>query len=459
MIKKKAENAHKASNQYGASMDKIVALCKRRGFVYPSSEIYGGLSATWDYGPLGVELKRNIQELWWQEMTRRHDNIVGLDAAILMHPRTWEASGHVDNFNDPLIDCKECKTRYCADHLELKVLTARKCPACGGEMTEPRNFNLMFTTTLGPIESSGMQLYLRPETAQGIFVNFKNVLDTSRVAIPFGIAQVGKAFRNEITTRNFIFRTCEFEQMEMQYFVKPGTEDEHFAYWKEKRLQWYVEKVGISCDNLRFAPHGPNELAHYAKTACDIQYQYPHGWEEMEGIHSRTDYDLARHGEFCGKEIQYLDLQTQERYIPYVIETSSGLSRAVLVTLIDAFCEEAIEGAELRTVLRFHPNVAPYRIAVLPLMKKDGLPEIAQQLKRELEEDYSVFYDQQGSIGRRYRRMDEIGTPFCLTVDPETKVDSCVTLRWRDSMEQQRIPMAEMADTIRKESRAYQRPF
>ncbi len=453
MAKKDFDRSREAANRHGASMDKIVALCKRRGFVYPSSEIYGGLSATWDYGPLGVELKRNIQNLWWQEMTRCHDNIVGLDAAILMHPRSWEASGHIDNFSDPLIDCKGCKTRYRADHLAPEVVTSRKCPACGGEMTEPRNFNLMFTTTLGAMESSGMQLYLRPETAQGIFVNFKNVVDTSRVSIPFGIAQVGKAFRNEITTRNFIFRTCEFEQMEMQYFVKPGTEDQHFNYWREKRLRWYVDRLGIAPENLRFETHGPDELAHYAKDACDIQYLYPHGWEEMEGIHSRTDYDLARHSKFCGKEILYLDPQTQERYTPYVIETSSGLTRAVLVTLLDAYREETLESGDPRIVLRLRPEVAPYRVAVLPLMKKDGLPEIATRLKRELEEDYNVFYDQQGSIGKRYRRMDEIGTPFCLTIDPETKSDDCVTLRFRNSMEQRRVRLAEVPVLIRAESR------
>ncbi len=454
MAKNKADNTHKVANQDGASMDKIVALCKRRGFVYPSSEIYGGLSATWDYGPLGVELKRNIHNLWWNQMTRHHENIIGLDAAILMHPRTWEASGHVDNFSDPLVDCKLCKTRYRADHLKPEIIARRKCPSCSGELTEPRNFNLMFSTTLGPVESSGMQLYLRPETAQGIFVNFKNVVDTNRLAIPFGIAQVGKAFRNEITTRNFIFRTCEFEQMEMQYFVKPGTEDQQFAVWKEKRLRWYTEKMGIRAENLRFEAHGPDELAHYAKGACDIQYHYPHGWEEMEGIHSRTDYDLTRHGEFCGKEIQYLDPQTQERYIPYVIETSTGLTRAVLVTLLDAYREQTLENGDSRTVLRFHPNLAPYRLAILPLMNKDGLPEIASKLKKELE-DYNVFYDQQGSIGKRYRRMDEIGTPFCLTVDPETKTDQCVTLRFRDTMQQSRIPLSKVAEIIHKESRAY----
>ena len=320
-------------------------------------------------------------------------------------------------------------------------------------MTESRNFNLMFTTTLGPIESSGMRLYLRPETAQGIFVNFKNVVDSSRLVVPFGIAQVGKAFRNEITTRNFIFRTCEFEQMEMQYFVKPGTEDEHFIHWKEKRLRWYIENLGIRAERLRLEAHRPDELAHYAKEAYDIQYRYPHGWEEMEGIHSRTDYDLARHSDFCGKEIQYQDPQTQERYIPYVIETSAGLTRAVLVTLLDAYYEQELANGEMRTVLGFCPNVAPYVVAVLPLLKKDGLPDIARQLKLELEEEFHVFYDQQGSIGKRYRRMDEIGTPFCITVDPETKSDNCVTLRWRDSMEQCRIPLKKVSRIIYEESR------
>ena len=437
-------------------MEQIVALCKRRGFVYPSSEIYGGLSATWDYGPLGAELKRNIQDLWWREMVRRHDEIVGLDAAILMHPRTWEASGHVENFSDPLVDCKQCKTRYRADQLEESILNARKCPDCGGQMTQPRDFNLMFTTTLGAVEAEGMQLYLRPETAQGIFVNFKNVLDTSRVRIPFGIAQVGKAFRNEITTRNFIFRTCEFEQMEMQYFVQPGSEDQSFAYWKQERLRWYEQQLGIRLQNLRLEPHTPDQLAHYAKEACDIQYRYPHGWEEIEGIHSRTDYDLARHGEFCGKKIEYLDPQTQERYTPYVIETSSGLSRVVLITLLDAYCEEKLEGGQQRTVLRFNPKVAPYRVAVLPLMKKSGLTEIALQLKRELEDEYHVFYDQQGSIGKRYRRMDEIGTPFCITVDTETPNDQCVTLRFRDSMKQQRVKLAAISSVIREQSQRNQ---
>ncbi|MDF1566990.1 MAG: glycine--tRNA ligase [Spirochaetaceae bacterium] len=466
MAKVKKAKANTISNEHGASMDKIVSLCKRRGFVYPSSEIYGGLSATWDYGPLGVELKKNIQDAWWKEMVRRHDNIVGLDAAIMMHPRTWEASGHVENFSDPLVDCKKCKTRFRADHLE--EIQAEKgtekgvCPECGGELTEPRQFNLMFTTHMGPVADSGSVIYLRPETAQGIFVNFKNVVDTSRVQIPFGIAQVGKAFRNEITTKNFIFRTCEFEQMEMQYFVKPGTEDVSFEEWKAKRMTWYQERLGIKSERLRFAEHGPQELAHYAKVAFDIEYEYPFGWQELEGIHSRTDYDLSRHGEFAGKEINYLDPEDNNRYVPYVIETSSGLTRSVLVALMDAYHEETIGedkngNPDIRTVLHLHPDIAPVKVAVLPLVKKDGLAELAQGLEKDLREDFATFYDQGGAIGRRYRRMDEIGTPFCITVDYESKEEKTVTLRFRDSMEQIRLPMNEVADRIRKEIRDYKR--
>ena len=449
------------ANEHGASMDKIVSLCKRRGFVYPSSEIYGGLSATWDYGPLGVELKKNIQDAWWKAMVRRHDNIVGLDAAIMMHPRTWEASGHVDNFSDPLVDCKKCKTRFRADHLE-ESRDGEICSECGGELTEPRQFNLMFTTHMGAVADSGSVIYLRPETAQGIFVNFKNVADTSRVSIPFGIAQVGKAFRNEITTRNFIFRTCEFEQMEMQYFVKPGSEDEAFTEWKDKRMAWYREHLGIRSERLRFSEHGPDELAHYAKTAFDIQYRYPFGWRELEGIHSRTDYDLGRHGEFCGKPINYLDSADGSRFVPYVIETSSGLTRSVLAALMDAYHEERIGEdkngrPDIRTVLHLHPEIAPVTAAVLPLVKKDGLAELARAIGRDLREDFAVFYDQGGAIGRRYRRMDEIGTPYCITVDYETKEKRSVTLRFRDSMEQVRVPLEGLAGRIRREMRSYAR--
>ena len=458
----KEKKANQVANQYGASMEKIVSLAKRRGFVYPSSEIYGGLSATWDYGPLGVELKKNIQEIWWKEMTRFQDNIVGLDAAIMMHPRTWEASGHVENFSDPLVDCKQCKTRFREDKLPQENIDSKICPECGGELTEPRQFNLMFTTHLGPVQDSGSVIYLRPETAQGIFVNFKNVVDTSRVQIPFGIAQVGKAFRNEITTKNFIFRTCEFEQMEMQFFVKPGTDDEWFNYWKEQRMKYYTEQLGILSENLHFHQHGPGELAHYAKDAFDIEYQYPFGWEEQEGIHSRSDFDLGRHGEFCGKEINYLDPQTNERYVPYVIETSAGLTRSVLVCLMDAYHEETIGEdkngkPDVRTVLHLHPNVAPVKVAVLPLVKKDGLAELAKDIQKELSEDFATFYDQSGAIGRRYRRQDEIGTPFCVTVDYDSKDNNDVTVRFRDSMEQVRVPRAELATRIREEIKKYKR--
>ena len=449
-------------NEHGASMEKVVSLCKSRGFIYPSSEIYGGLSATWDYGPLGVEIKQNIQNAWWKEMVRRHENIVGLDASIMMHPRTWEASGHVDNFSDPLVDCKKCKNRFRVDALQEiwleKNIDNDVCPVCGGELTEARQFNLMFTTQLGPVENAGSLIYLRPETAQGIFVNFKNVVDTSRVKIPFGIAQVGKAFRNEITTRSFIFRTSEFEQMEMQYFVRPGSEDVVFEEWKNKRMTWYVDHIGIRSERLRFNEHGQKELAHYAKAAFDIEYNYPFGWQELEGIHSRTDYDLKRHGQFCGKSINYLDAETNTRYIPYVIETSSGLTRSVLVTLMDAYHEEKLDGkGEVRTVLHLHPQIAPIKVAVFPLVKKDGLPEMAREIEEGLREDFATFYDQGGAIGRRYRRMDEIGTPFCVTVDYETMDNRSVTFRLRDSMEQIRIPIEEIAGLIRRETLSYKR--
>jgi glycyl-tRNA synthetase len=458
----KEKKANTMTNAFGASMEKIVSLCKRRGFVYPSSEIYGGLSATWDYGPLGSELKNNIQKVWWKEMTRMHDNIVGLDAAIMMHPRTWEASGHVENFSDPLVDCKQCKTRFREDKLPKENIDKHECPECGGELTNPRMFNLMFTTHLGPVQDSGSLVYLRPETAQGIFVNFKNVVDTSRVQIPFGIAQVGKAFRNEITTKNFIFRTCEFEQMEMQYFIKPGTEDEAFDYWRNERHNYYLNRLGILPSNLRWHEHGPDELAHYAKVAFDIEYQYPFGWEELEGIHSRTDFDLRRHGEYSGKEINYLDPESNERYIPYVIETSAGLTRSVLIVMMDAYDEENLGtdkdgNPDIRTVLHFHPNLAPIQVGVFPLVKKDGLSELAREIELELREDFSTFYDQGGAIGRRYRRQDEIGTPFCITVDYESKENNDVTLRFRDTMEQVRVPRAELAARLRQEIKNYKR--
>ena len=437
------------------TMEKIVSLCKRRGFVFQSSEIYGGLSSAWDYGPMGIELKKNIQNFWWREMTQLHDNIVGLDAAILMHPKVWEASGHVENFSDPLVDCKECKTRFRADHVD----TSKACPNCGNRdcFTEPRDFNLMFSTHLGPVASDKNRVYLRPETAQGIFVNFKNVVQSSRMKVPFGIAQVGKAFRNEITTKNFIFRTCEFEQMEMQFFCKPGTEDEWFEKWKKSRMDYY-SGMGIHRDHLRYHQHGEGELAHYAKDAFDIEFLFPMGWQELEGIHSRTDFDLSRHNEYSGKPLlTYQDPLTNEKYIPYVVETSAGLTRSVLMVLSDAYEEEELESGDVRTVMHFHPKIAPIKVAVLPLVKKGGLAELAKEIETELREDFTTFYDQAGAIGKRYRRMDEIGTPFCVTVDYETKEDSCVTLRFRDSMKQIRVKISDLSDTLKKEIKDYNR--
>ncbi len=444
-----------------ATMEKITSLAKRRGFVFQSSEVYGGQAGAWDYGPLGIELKNRIQQLWWKEMTQLHDNIVGLDAAIIMFPKVWEASGHVENFTDPLVDCKKCKSRFRADQIDQDKLAKKECPECGGELTDTRTFNLMFKTHIGAVEDSSSVIYLRPETAQGIYVNYKNIIQSNRMKIPFGIAQVGKAFRNEITTKNFIFRTCEFEQMEMQFFVKPGSDVEWFNYWKEQRWA-YFEKLGVKMDHLRWHQHGPDELAHYAKDAYDIEYLFPMGWKELEGVHNRSDYDLSRHMQFSGKDLQYIDQDNgNERYTPYIIETSAGLTREVLMILCDAYDEEKVADKgtddDWRTVLRFHPTVAPITVAVLPLMKKDGLAELAQEIRQELKADWSTDYDQSGAIGRRYRRQDEAGTPFCVTVDYQSKEDNSVTLRFRDSMEQVRVPRAELADRIRKEIREYKR--
>ncbi len=438
------------------TMEKLVSLCKRRGFIFQSSEIYGGLSSAWDYGPLGVELKNNIRDFWWKEMTQLHDNIVGIDAAIMMHPKVWEASGHVENFSDPLVDCKKCKQRFREDNIPEENRKTSKCPECGGDLTAPRQFNLMFKTTLGALEDGGSVVYLRPETAQGIYVNFKNVNQSSRVKIPFGIAQIGKAFRNEITTKNFIFRTCEFEQMEMQFFINPSEDDEWFKYWKAERVEFY-KNLGIRENKLRFHQHGPDELAHYAKDAFDIQYEFPFGWQELEGIHNRTDYDLRRHMEFSGKDLKYLDEVTKEKYTPYVIETSAGLTRTVLTVLSDAYEEERIDDKESRVVLHFHPSIAPVTVGVFPLVKKDGLAEISRDIEKNLRNDFTTFYDQGGAIGRRYRRQDEIGTPFCVTVDYQTKDDKTVTLRFRDSMEQERVKIGELEERIRKGIKEYRR--
>jgi glycyl-tRNA synthetase len=437
-----------------ATMDKIVSLCKRRGFIFQSSEIYGGLAGSWDYGPLGVQLKNNIRDFWWKEMTQMHDNIVGLDAAILMHPKIWEASGHIKNFTDPLVDCKQCKSRFRADQIDLEAA----CPTCGTKdsFTQPRNFNLMFSTHIGSVEDEGSLIYLRPETAQGIYADFKSVVQSSRVKVPFGIAQVGKAFRNEITTKSFIFRSVEFEQMEMQFFVKPGEDDKWFSFWREERLKFY-HKMGIKPASLRWHQHGPDELAFYAKEAFDIQFLFPMGWQELEGIHNRTDYDLSQHQQFSGKDLTYLDQETNERFVPYVVETSAGLTRNVLMALSDAYEEQTLENNEVRTVLHFHPAIAPITVAVLPLVKKDGLGEVASKLDKELREDFTTFYDQNGAIGRRYRRMDEIGTPYCITVDYQTLEDNSVTLRYRDSMEQIRVPMNQIVQEIRTATKNYKR--
>jgi len=424
-------------------MDKIVSLCRRRGFIFQSSEIYGGLDSCYDYGPLGVELKRNIKEAWWRSMVREREDIVGLDAAILMHPKVWEASGHVEGFTDPLVDCKQCKRRFRADEVEGK-----RCPVCGGELTEARQFNLMFKTFMGPVEDEASIVYLRPETAQGIYVNFLNVLNSTRLKIPFGIAQIGKAFRNEITPRNFIFRTREFEQMEMQFFVKPGTDQEWFEYWREKRMQWYID-LGIRPQKLRFHKHGEDELAHYAAAAYDIQYEFPFGWRELEGIHNRTDFDLSRHMQYSGKDQRYFDDATRERYIPYIIETSAGADRTVLTVLADAYDEEEVEG-EIRIVMHFHPKVAPIKVGVFPLVKRDGMPEVARKIEQNLRRYWMVFYDESGAIGRRYRRQDEIGTPYCVTVDSQTLQDQTVTVRDRDSMQQERVPMDRLVEYFRE---------
>ena len=424
-------------------MNKLVSLCKRRGLIFQSSEIYGGLDSCYDYGPLGIELKKNIKNFWWKNMVQIRDDIVGLDSAILMHSKIWEASGHVEGFTDPMVDCKKCKRRFRSDEIE-----GDNCPVCDGELTEARQFNLMFKTHIGPVEEEASIIYLRPETAQGIYVNFFNVLQSARKKVPFGIAQIGKAFRNEITTRNFIFRTREFEQMEMQYFVKPGTDEEWFEYWKEARIQWYDE-LGIRKENLRLHQHGPDELAHYAAAAFDIQYLFPFGWKELEGIHNRTDFDISRHQQYSGKDMRYFDDTTRERYIPYIIETSAGCDRTLLTCLTDAYEEETVDG-ETRVLLRLSPKIAPIKAGIFPLVKRDGMPEIAHKIVEILRPHFMVFYDESGAIGRRYRRQDEAGTPFCITVDSQTLEDNTVTVRERDSMLQERIERENLLKYLRE---------
>ncbi|MAE75136.1 MAG: glycine--tRNA ligase [Bdellovibrionaceae bacterium] len=421
-------------------MQTLVSLSKRRGFVFQSSEIYGGLSSCWDYGPLGSQLKFNVKQAWWKAMTNRQD-IVGIDAAILMHPQVWVASGHVDGFSDPLVDCKNCKNRFREDHADTKD-GKPACPQCGSsDITESREFNLMFETHMGPLKDDGSKVYLRPETAQGIFVNFENVQTSMRKKIPFGIAQIGKSFRNEITPGNFIFRTREFEQMEMQYFVKPGTDEDWFESWKETRWAFY-KSLGLNESKLRFHPHGPDELAHYAKAAFDVQYQFPIGWQELEGIHNRSDFDLSQHQKFSGKKLEYFDETDKSKFIPYVIETAVGCDRLCLAVLCDAYREEVTEKdgkSDTRVVLGFHPSVAPIKVALLPLSKKAPLQEMSQAIYADISDDMACEYDEAGSIGKRYRRQDEIGTPLCVTIDFDSLDDDSVTVRHRDTMQQDRV--------------------
>ncbi|MFV8251275.1 glycine--tRNA ligase [Bdellovibrio bacteriovorus] len=425
-------------------LNTLVSLSKRRGFVFQSSEIYGGLGSCWDYGPLGSLMKLNVKRAWWNAMTRRPD-IVGLDAAILMHPMVWKASGHVDGFSDPLVDCKECKTRFRADNTD-SYINEKKCPNCGSKnLSEERSFNLMFKTHMGPLEDSGSVVYLRPETAQGHFVNFQNCQQASRYKIPFGIAAIGKSFRNEITPGNFIFRTREFEQMEMQYFVEPGTDEQFFKEWKERRWNFYI-KYGIKPENLKFKDH--DKLAHYAKAAVDVEFKFPMGFSELEGIHNRSDFDLSQHMKFSGKNLEYFDEPNKKKYIPYVIETAVGCDRLFLAFLCDAYREEVTTDEagkeDVRVVMGLHPDIAPFKVAVLPLSKKEELSSISEKLRDQLAEDFDVNYDESQSIGKRYRRQDEIGTPFCVTVDFDTINDQAVTVRHRDKMTQERVAITQL---------------
>ncbi|MES0329048.1 MAG: glycine--tRNA ligase [Dehalococcoidales bacterium] len=422
-------------------MEKIVSLCRRRGFIFPSSDIYGGMESTWDYGPLGVELKNNIKAAWWRSNVQQRDDMVGLDTSILMHPRVWEASGHLQGFSDALVECKACHLRFKADDID-----DHHCPSCQGELTEPRQFNLMFKTFVGPVEDKAGTVYLRPETAQGIFVNFQNVLDTTRKKLPFGIAQIGKAFRNEITTGNFIFRSREFEQMEIEYFVKPDTGDEWFEYWCRERLNWYT-RLGINKENLRLHPHGKDQLAHYARCCSDIEYLFPMGWSELEGIANRGDFDLRQHAAKSGKNLDYFDEEAKESYLPHIIEPSAGVDRSFLAFLLDAYDEEPDKDA-IRVVLRLHPALAPFKIAVLPLSRKEVLAKVTKEIYASLRRNWRVSYDDAQSIGRRYRRQDEIGTPFCVTVDFQSLEDNQVTIRERDSMKQIRVPIGDLGATL-----------
>jgi glycyl-tRNA synthetase len=423
-------------------MDTIVSLCKRRGFIFQSSEIYGGLGSTWDYGPLGVELKSNVKRAWWCDNVYARDDMEGLDAAILMHPRVWEASGHVSSFTDPLVDCKSCKRRFRADHLE-----GPRCPECGGELTEARQFNLMFKTFMGPVEEDAAIVYLRPETAQGIFVNFANVLESRRRKLPFGIAQIGKAFRNEITPGNFTFRTREFEQMEMEFFAQPEHADEWFDYWVKERHNWYL-RYGVRPENLRLRQHGSDELAHYAKGCYDVEYLFPMGWSELEGIANRGDYDLKAHATTSGRSLTYFDDKTRRHYFPYVIEPSAGADRATLAFLIDAYQEEEVRGRQ-RVVLRLHPALAPIKVAILPLLRnRADVVETARKLYADLRRHFPADYNDTGAIGKLYARQDEVGTPYCVTVDVQTLADQQVTVRARDTTDQIRLALDQVRTYI-----------
>ncbi len=457
-------------------MEKVVSLCKRRGFVFPGSEIYGGLANTWDYGPYGAELKKNVKNAWWKHFVDDRDDMVGLDAAILMNPKTWEASGHVNSFSDPLIDCKKCKTRHRGDKLleekigvektagiELKDIHSElekeqiPCPDCGKvDWAEAKTFNLMFKTNQGVVEESMTEVYLRPETAQGIFVNFKNILDSCRVKVPFGIAQIGKAFRNEITPGNFIFRTREFEQMEIEYFCKPDTKKEVFEEWKNLSKQFFTDVLGIKTDNLRFREHDEKELSHYSSMTFDVEYRFPFGkrdevetWGELQGLADRGNFDLSQHEKFSGKDLKYQDPHTNERYLPHVIEPSFGCDRTLLTVLIDAFDEEKLEDNSVRTVMRFKPSIAPIQVAVFPLLKnKEELVGKAREIYKDIKKSFRSEWDDSGNVGKRYRRQDEIGTPYCITVDFDTLEDESVTVRDRDTMKQERVKIGDLKEYL-----------
>lgn len=432
------------------NLEKLVSLCKRRGFIFQSSEIYGGLASTWDYGPLGVELKRNLKESWWRSMVWSRDDMVGLDSAILMHPTTWEASGHLQSFSDPLVECKDCHQRWREDQLDKS-----SCPDCNGNLTDSRNFNLMFKTFMGPVEEAASTVFLRPETAQGIFVNFNNVLSTTRKKLPFGIAQIGKAFRNEITTGNFIFRTREFEMMEIEYFVNPGDDEDQHQKWIDLFINWYVS-LGLNRERLRVRPHSGSELSHYSKATHDIEYHFPWGWGEIQGIANRTDYDLKAHAEASGESLTYFDADSNQHITPYVIEPSAGVDRAVMALLVDSYTEQdaptASGGSEIRTLLKLHHSLAPVKVAILPLSRKENVSSLARDIHQMLRVSNTINgfiqYDDSQSIGRRYRRQDEIGTPLCITIDFESLEDNSVTIRDRDTMNQQRVAIKDLPSEL-----------